>query len=120
MRWCWRTGEGRGWHAGARETREELGKAVGDAYYPLADVPDIQQEFLRQLEEQLAAEKKKKEEEQGAVAGLEEGMGKVALVAEGGSQVATLESRAANSLPARDTPERSVRLMQEQGMLRKY
>ena len=42
------------------------------------------------------------------------------MVAEGGSQVATLESRAANSLPARDTPERSVRLMQEQGMLRKY
>ena len=35
-------------------------------------------------------------------------------------QVATLESRESNTLPARDKPERSVRLMQEQGMLRKY
>ena len=34
-------------------------------------------------------------------------------------QVATMESRG-NTLPARDKPERSVRLMQEQGMLRKY
>ena len=33
------------------EDRREEGKAVGESFYPLADVPDIQKEFLRQLEE---------------------------------------------------------------------
>ena len=136
-----------------RETREELGKAVGDAYFPLTDVPDIQKEFLRQVEEQEEKERKKKEEEEkvDAVDDLGKSLGEVALVQSTGQviiifqqchhrtmivinltilnysttitskhQVATLESRERNTLPARDKPERSVRLMQEQGMLRKY
>jgi len=108
-----------------RETREELGKAVEDAYFPLADVPDIQKEFLRQVEEQEEKERKKKEEEEKVkkeeevVDDLGKNLGEVALVQNTG-QVATLESRERNTLPARDKPERSVRLMQEQGMLRKY
>ena len=34
--------------------RKELGKPVGEAFYALSDVPEIQQEFLRQLEEEAA------------------------------------------------------------------
>ena len=66
-----------------RETREELGKAVGDAYIPLADVPDIQKEFLRQVEEQEEKERKKKEEEEkakDAVDDLGKSLGEVALI----------------------------------------
>ena len=89
------------------------------------------------MEEQEEKERKKKEEEEKA-AGLDElgkSLGEVALVQSTGEviitnsikiiiliatrQVATMESRG-NTLPARDKPERSVRLMQEQGMLRKY
>ena len=64
-----------------RETREELGKAVGDAYFPLTDVPDIQKEFLRQVEEQEEKERKKKEEEKAdTVDDLGKSLGEVALV----------------------------------------
>lgn len=104
------------------ELRKELNKPVGKDYYPLSDVPDIQAVFLQQLEEEAA---KKAEEAAGAtspgseVAKLETGMNSVALTEEGRA-VATLEERQRNTLPAREQPERSVRLMKEQGMLRKY
>ena len=77
-----------------RETREELGKAVGDAYFPLTDVPDIQKEFLRQVEEQEEKERKKKEEEEkekDAVDDLGKSLGEVALIQPTG-QVATFYS----------------------------
>ena len=53
------------------------------------------------------------------MAKLETGMNSVALTEEGRT-VATLEERQRNTLPAREQPEKSVRLMKEQGMLRKY
>jgi len=105
------------------ETRVECGKAVGESYYPLSDVPDIQREFLRQVEEEEERERKKQEEQQGTtVAQLEKGLEQVAITGQetGDGQVSTLESRSQGTLPARDQPERSVRLMMEQGMLRKY
>ena len=104
------------------ELRKELNKPVGKDFYPLSDVPEIQEVFLQQLEEEAA---KKAEEAGGAnssnteVAKLETGMNSVALTEEGRT-VATLEERQRNTLPAREQPERSVRLMKEQGMLRKY
>ena len=74
-----------------RETREELGKAVGDAYFPLTDVPDIQKEFLRQVEEQEEKERKKKEEEEkvDAVDDLGKSLGEVALVQSTGQVIIT-------------------------------
>jgi len=101
------------------ELRKELEKAVGDAFYPLADVPEIQKEFLRQVEEEAA---KKKAEELGTeVATIATGMSEVALVGESREgTVMTTEGRANVTLPAREKPEKSVRLMKEQGMLRKY
>ena len=72
-------------HFLSRETREELGKAVGEAFFPLSDVPDIQAEFLRQVEEQEERERKKKEEEEkAAVDQLGKSLGEVALVQSGG------------------------------------
>ena len=100
------------------ELRKELNKPVGKDFYPLSDVPEIQEVFLQQLEEEAA---KKAEEAGGAtseVAKLETGMSSVALTE--GRTVATLEERQKNTLPAREQPEKSVRLMKEQGMLRKY
>ena len=44
------------------ELRKELGKPVGDAFYPLSDVPEIQQEFLKQLEQEEEKAKKHIEE----------------------------------------------------------
>ena len=72
---------------------------MGEAFYPLSDVPEIQQEFLRQLQEEEEEEEEKKKKEQGEkkqegennqkggeVAKLEEGMSKVALVGEEGAE----------------------------------
>ena len=87
-----------------------------------SDVPDIQEVFLKQLEEEAA-----KRAEEAALAGsststevakLETEMSQVALTED--RSVASLEQRLGNTLPARDKPEKSVRLMKEQGMLRKY
>ena len=87
-----------------------------------SDVPDIQEVFLKQLEEEAA-----KKAEEAALAGsststevakLETEMSLVALTED--RSVASLEQRLGNTLPARDKPEKSVRLMKEQGMLRKY
>ena len=36
-------------------------KPVGEAFYPLSDVPEIQQKFLKQLEEEEEKEKKEAE-----------------------------------------------------------
>ena len=47
-------------------------------------------------------------------------LGNEVVAVEGGGVVATREQRMAKTLPAREQPERSVRLMREQGMLRKY
>ena len=102
------------------ELRKELDKPVGDQFYPLSDVPEIQAEFLRQLDEEKEKEKAIKEASSGTeVATLEANMGLVSLN-DGGSTVATLEQRQKNTLPVREKPERSVRLMKEKGMLRKY
>lgn len=91
-----------------------------------SDVPDIQEVFLKQLEEEAA-----KRAEEAALAGsststevakLETEMRQVALTEDRSEDrsVASLEQRLGNTLPARDKPEKSVRLMKEQGMLRKY
>ena len=81
-----------------RETREELGKAVGDAYFLLTDVPDIQKEFLRQVEEQEEKERKKKEEEEKVkkeeevVDDLGKNLGEVALVQNTGQVIITFQN----------------------------
>ena len=105
------------------ELRRELGKPVGEAFFPLADCPDIQAEYIRQLEE----EKVEKSNNNNEVAAIETGLSQVSLGNEvatlaesGGNIVATREQRMAKTLPAREKPERSVRLMKEKGMLRKY
>ena len=100
------------------ELRQELGKAVREAHYPLADCPDIQAEYIRQLEE----EKIENSGNNNEVAAIETGLSQVSLGNEesGGNIVATREQRMAKTLPAREQPERSVRLMKEKGMLRKY
>ena len=105
------------------ELRKELNKPVRKDFYPLSDVPEIQEVYLQQLEEEA---NKKTEEAAGVtsstcteVAQLETGLSQVALVEENRT-VATLEERQKNTLPAREKPERSVRLMKERGMLRKY
>ena len=86
-------------HFLSRETREELGKAVGEAFFPLSDVPDIQAEFLRQVEEQEERERKKKEEEEKvAVDQLGKSLGEVALV-QSGSQVPNTKDLSSLSLP---------------------
>ena len=103
------------------ELRKELGKPVGQAFYPLADVPEIQQEFLRQLEEEAAKKAAEAIEPSGAgaeIAKLETDMNQVSLLE--AKTVSTLEEKKKLTLPAREKPERSVRLMKEQGMLRKY
>lgn len=99
------------------ELRRELGKAVGEAHYPLADCPEIQAEYIRQLEEEKVENSSNNE-----VAVIETGLSQVSLGNEesGDNIVATREQRMAKTLPAREQPERSVRLMKEKGMLRKY
>jgi len=105
------------------EIRKELGKTVGEDFYPLADVPDIQKEFLRKLEEEAAKKSAAEASDQSPtktvseVAKLEADMSVVSLIGDG-----TVSSYGEKklTLPARDKPERSVRLMKEQGMLRKY
>ena len=103
------------------ELRKELDKLVGDQFYPLSDVPEIQAEYLRQMDEEREKEKANKEEVSSSseVATLTANMGQVSLN-DGGNTVATLEQRQKNTLPVREKPERSVRLMKEKGMLRKY
>jgi len=104
-----------------KELREELSKPVGKQFYPLSDVPEIQEVFLKQLEEEAAknAEAAAGVTNSSEVSKLETEMGGL-CVREGTRSVATLEERQRNTLPARDKPERSVRLMKERGMLRKY
>ena len=36
------------------EIMKELGKTVGEGYYPLADFPEIQKEFLKKLDEEAS------------------------------------------------------------------
>lgn len=104
------------------ELRKELGKLVGNDFYPLSDVPEIQAEFIRQLEEekQKQSEDKKSENSSQEISTLTTAMNQVAINDGNGTTIATLEQRQANTLPAREKPERSVRLMKEKGMLRKY
>ena len=105
------------------EIRKELGKTVGEDYYPLADVPEIQKEFLRKLDEEAAKKSAAEANDQSPtktvsdVARLEADMSVVSLVEEG--RVTSFGEKNL-TLPARDKPEKSVRLMKEQGMLRKY
>jgi len=105
------------------EIRKELGKTVGEDYYPLADVPEIQKEFLRKLDEEAAKKSAAEANDQSPtktvsdVARLEADMSVVSLVEEG--RVTSCGEKNL-TLPARDKPEKSVRLMKEQGMLRKY
>ena len=101
--------------------RKEFGKPVGEAFYPLADVPEIQQEFLRQLDEEAAkkaAEANCPTENGAEIAKIETDMNQVSLGAE--RAVTSFEEKKKLTLPAREKPEKSVRLMKEQGMLRKY
>lgn len=110
------------------DLRRELGKTAREDFYPMADVPEIQAEFLRQIEEEAEKERAKKAAEVKVkdvegdkdVAAAEEALSQVALVGEESRVVSTMEEREKVTLPARDKPERSVRLMKEQGMLRKY
>jgi hypothetical protein len=104
--------------------RKELGKPVGEAFYPLSDVPEIQQEFLRQLEEEAAKKASEVNDPKLTETGIEKiekDLNQVALCAENTeSAVTTFEEKKKLTLPAREKPEKSVRLMKEQGMLRKY
>ena len=104
--------------------RKELGKPVGEAFYPLSDVPEIQQEFLRQLEEETAKKASQVHDPNLTETGIEKiekDLNQVALCAENTeSAVTTFEEKKKLTLPAREKPEKSVRLMKEQGMLRKY
>ena len=104
------------------EIRREAGKAVGTEFYPLADNPDIQAEFLRQLEEEAEAATAVASED--ATTQLEQGVKAVSLINETSctelTQPKSLKEKQKFTLPQRDQPEKSVRLMQEQGMLRKY
>ena len=115
------------------QLRQELGKTVGQDFYPLADVPEIQQEFIRQMEEEAAKQVEANQEAgqagdtaEGASGGHSEGLAGVETqlmrLAVAGGDVTTVTSveRERLTLPAREKPERSVRLMREQGMLRKY
>ena len=68
------------------ELRKELGKPIGEAFYPLSDVPEIQQQFLKQLEEEEEIAKKKAEDAKNEPAGaeaivekIETGMNQVSL-----------------------------------------
>jgi len=98
-------------------------KPVGQLYYPLHDVPEIQQEFLAQLAKEEEEEKRKKlEVEDQASSGQREEKGDQ-VVANIGQQIAQAADglgRVELTLPAREKPERSVRLMRERGMLQKY
>ena len=104
--------------------RKELGKPVGEAFYPLSDVPEIQQEFLRQLEEEAAKKASEADGQHATQTGIEKietDLNQVALGAEDtAGAVTTFEEKKKLTLPAREKPEKSVRLMKEQGMLRKY
>ena len=106
------------------QLRKELGKPVGEAFYPLSDVPEIQQEFLRQLEEETvkkASEVKDPKLTETGIEKIDKDLNQVALCAENTeSAVTTFEEKKKLTLPAREKPEKSVRLMKEQGMLRKY
>ena len=105
------------------EMRREVGKAVGTEFYPLADNPEIQAEFLRQLEEE-AAEAATAVASEDATTQLEQGVKAVSLINETSctelTQPKSLKEKQKFTLPQRDQPEKSVRLMQEQGMLREY
>ena len=68
------------------ELRKELGKPVGEAFYPLSDVPEIQQQFLKQLEEEEEKAKKASEEAknkpveaESTIEKIETGMNQVSL-----------------------------------------
>ena len=106
------------------EMRREVGKAVGTEFYPLADNPEIQAEFLRQLEEEAAEAATAVVSEDASTQQLEQGVRAVSLINETSctelNQPKSLKERQNFTLPQRDQPEKSVRLMQEQGMLRKY
>jgi len=65
--------------------------------------------------------RKKKKTKSGAqadIGDIEKDMNQVSLV--DGKTVSTFEEKKDLTLPAREKPEKSVRLMREQGMLRKY
>ena len=106
------------------QLRKELGKPVGEAFYPLSDVPEIQQEFLRQLKEEAAKKASESDGQNATQTGIEKiekDLNQVALGAEDtAGAVTTFEEKKKLTLPAREKPEKSVRLMKEQGMLRKY
>merc|ERR1719266_387817 len=97
------------------ELRKELKKPVGEAFYPLSDVPDIQQQFLKQLAEEDA---KKSDEVAGAtavaeVANIDKDMNQLSLLGED-KTVSSFEEKKDLTLPAREKPEKSMRLMKEQ------
>ena len=71
-------------------------------------------------EKQKQSEDKKSENSSQEISNLTTAMNQVAINDGNGTTIATLEQRQANTLPAREKPERSVRLMKEKGMLRKY
>jgi len=99
------------------ELRAELGKPVGEAFYPMAEVPEIQAEYLRQVEQEVERERQRKAEAEAGVRELGEALTQVAIRDTGGEVVTCANS---TTLPAREKPERSVRLMKERGMLRQY
>ena len=102
------------------ELRQELGKLSGQDFYPLSDVPEIQAEFIRQLDEEKEKTAAVVADASKEVANIEAGVTQISLTDGDTTAVATLEQRQRNTLPVREKPERSVRLMKEKGMLRKY
>ena len=99
------------------QLRKELGKPVGEAFYPLSDVPEIQQEFLRQLEEETAKKASQINDQKLTETGIEKiekDLNQVALCAENTeSAVTTFEEKKKVTSPAREKPEKSVRLIKE-------
>ena len=102
------------------ELRQELGKLSGQDFYPLSDVPEIQAEYIRQLDEEKEKTAAVVADASKEVANIEAGVNQISVTDSDTTAVATLEQRQRNTLPVREKPERSVRLMKEKGMLRKY
>ena len=117
--------------------RQQLGKPIREAYYPLASTPEIQKETMKKLgldgrsyEEKLIEELKQEEEEkQGAyqVANrvssqgipLKPGQTEVFINSHpNGPQVSMIVDKNQNYAPKQDLskPEKSIRLMQERGI----
>jgi len=106
----------------SEDDRKADNKTVGEAFFPLSDVPEIQAEFLKQIKEEEEKRKKEKAEEV-STEDNKKTEGKDQEVAHIGQQMAQVAENIGKvqlTLPAREKPEKSIRLMKEKGLLNKY